>query len=67
MGGFEDEDGNFYAYGYTYASRIIETDDDIEVEGYGIILVQYDTETLESTDFCSLISNGSMSTAQEFV
>ena len=67
LGGFEDEGGNFYAYGYSYASRVIETDDNYEVEGYGIILVQYDSETLESTDFCSLISNGSMSTAQEFV
>lgn len=67
MGGFEDEEGNFYAYGYTYASRVIETDDDIEVEGYGIILVKHDSETLIPTDFCSLIAGGSMSTAQEFV
>lgn len=68
FGGFESEDGTkFYAYGYSFASQVIETDDDILVEGYGVILVEHDATTLETTDFCSLIAGGSMSTAQECI
>lgn len=67
-GGFENEDGSkFYAYGYTFASRMIETDDDIEVEGYGVLLVEHDALSLEVTDMCSLIAGGSMSTAQDMI
>ena len=68
QGGFENEDGRkFYCYGYSFASRVVETEDDITVEGYGVILVEHDAETLEVTDFTSLIGGGSMSTAQDLV
>lgn len=67
VGGFEGDDGKFYACGYTFASRVVETDDDYLVEGYGVILVEHDGTTLEILDFCSLISGGSMSTAQDMI
>ena len=65
-GGFQNQERTkFYAYGYSFASRLIETDDDVDVESYGVVLVEHDAKTLEVTDFCSLISNGSNSTAQD--
>ncbi|MBR1883178.1 MAG: dockerin type I repeat-containing protein [Muribaculaceae bacterium] len=62
FGGFENEEGTkFYTYGYTFAANMST------YESYGVILVEHDAMTLESTDFCSLISSGGQSTSQEFI
>jgi len=55
LGGFEAEDNdNFYVYGYNWG-------------GIGVSLFEFDKTTLDFKQFCSLITGGSMTTANEMV
>lgn len=62
-GGFEDNDGHFYAYGYTFAADTSTP----EYFSYGVVLAAHDATTLEPAERVSLISRGSMSTSQTFI